>query len=412
MFAGAVAATAVIAGARADARTGVGTPAATADGGLHLVSLGPGLVWPTGVLVASDGTAWFNTDGSGAIHLTADGRRVAYRQWSGAAFTPAWGPDGALWAIDLNHGGVIRMTVDGAVTRYRRLWGSGGEGPWPENIIAGPDGAMWFGDQLRGRLMSVRADGATRVTTTLSRRAMPEVLITGADGSVWFTDSEAHGLRRVRPDGRLDVVRFGDSEIPAGAVAPDGAVWFIRLVEDRWGYELKRTELIRVDARGQITRRRVPTYWYYHLAVAGDGTVWLAGDGVARMAPGRRPQRILRAGGWRRVDAITAGGDGRVWVIFGQPFDTDAAGPNPQAAWLPADPCLSQRQVTLRLRSRPGDPIRSAVVSIAGQPTRTFRGRSRIPVDLRGYLPGTVAVTVKVRTAHHQYTRRYAYRTC
>jgi hypothetical protein len=50
---------------------------------------------------------------------------------------------------------------------------------------------------------------------------------------------------------------------------------------------------------------------------------------------------------------------------------------------------------------------------VQGQPTRRFRGRKlSIPVDLRGYLPGAVHVTVKVRTAHRHYTRRRVYHTC
>jgi hypothetical protein len=139
----------------------------------------------------------------------------------------------------------------------------------------------------------------------------------------------------------------------------------------------------------------------------------MAGDGVIRLDPEGHLQRVRRVGGWwERVDGIAAGSDRRVWLIFGQPFDTDTAAPV-RVGWLPSDACLSRRQLTQRLRPRRGERIRSATVSLPGQPTRTFRSRHpRIPVDLRGYLHGTVRITVKLHSTQRRYTRHYAYRTC
>jgi virginiamycin B lyase len=402
----------VVCGAFAVSGFGAAAAHAGSRGGLHLIRLGAGDILPDDVVVAPDGTPWF-ADYPFLRHVTADGRVVVHRlPRTASAGEMVWGRDGALWAIDRITDGVIRITADGDVTRYPRLLGIGGA---PENIIAGPDGAMWFGDRRQGRIMSVRADGSTRTIAQLSRDALPELLVSGADGSAWYTDVAygAGGLGRVLPDGRLDAIRYPHRDIPSAIVASNGDLWFIRIARRRSDDYPRKTELVRLDTRGDVTAFRAPTAEYWELTVASDGSIWMAGDGVVRLDPKGRLQRIRRTGGgWERVDGIAAGADGRVWLIFGQPFDTDTAAPV-HAGWLPSDPCLSQRQLTLRLRPHRGERIRSATVSLPGQPNRTFRGRHRlIPVDLRGYLPGTVHITVKVSTTHRRYTRRRAYRTC
>jgi virginiamycin B lyase len=205
--------------------------------GLHAVDLGTGVVSPYGVVLAADGTPWFlgYGDDQSGIYLTTEKGLQKLHLSNGTFGEDLWGPDGGLWAIDLDTSGISRTTVDGSITRYLRLWGPGPDrdgivtGPWPERIITGPDGAMWFGDQRRNRIMSVRADGVTRVIARLSRRTLPELLITGPDGSVWYTATSG-GLGRILPDGRVDAIRYPKSAIPAAAVASTGEVWFIRLV--------------------------------------------------------------------------------------------------------------------------------------------------------------------------------------
>ena len=73
-----------------------------------------------------------------------------------------------------------------------------------------------------------------------------------------------------------------------------------------------------------------------------------------------------------------------------------------------------RRLPPLRLRSRRGDPIRAATVTVQGQPTRRFRRPNlSIRVDLRGYLPGAVRVTIRVRSEHRRYIRkRVFYAAC
>jgi hypothetical protein len=98
------------------------------------------------------------------------------------------------------------------------------------------------------------------------------------------------------------------------------------------------------------------------------------------MDPTGRFEQIYRAPGWD-VEEMRAAPGGRLWITFG-PAGEDSPG------WLPLDPCLSRRRISVHLHSRPGDPVRSVRLSVQGRLPRTFHGRRRsIPIDLRGYLP-------------------------
>ena len=165
-----------------------------------------------------------------------------------------------------------------------------------------------------------------------------------------------------------------------------------------------------------MTEFRAPRDYLPFVTVATDGTVWIAGFDlgnarrgsrvVARMDATGRFERIFRAPLWN-VDYIRAAPDGRLWLVY----HGDES--RPRAAWLPPNPCLSRRRISLHLHSRRGNPIQSVRVSVQGRPPRTFHGRQpSIPIDLRGYLPGAVRVTLKVRTAHRRYTRHRLYHTC
>ena len=98
--------------------------------GLHVISTGG--ISPNEVVLADDATPWF-TVGKDAtsfgptasllIHVNADGRVVRYHlPKSSEPCCIAWGADGALWAVDEDIGGLIRVTPDGRYTRFRDVW--------------------------------------------------------------------------------------------------------------------------------------------------------------------------------------------------------------------------------------------------------------------------------------------------
>jgi streptogramin lyase len=378
-------------------------------GGLHVISTD--FIEPELVL-ASDGTPWF-ADYDRVVHVTPDGRVVNYRLPATTQIGPAaWGADGALWATDEAIRGLIRVALDGREPRVRDVWATRRTETAPCCMIAGPDGRLLL--DYKNRILSVAADSPPRVIATVDPQYEPVLLATGPDGSVWFSKvaDQFDGLQRVLPDGHVEAVRYRNSDIESASVAPNGDVWFIRSENRNDDIIPKRTELVRIDREGGVSEFRAPRLRLDSIAAAADGTVWTAGiigrpgnvvGVLARMNATGRFERIFRAPKWE-VHQLRAAPDGRLWL-----YD-DFGG---VAAWLPPNPCLSRRRITLHLQSRRGDPIRSVWLSVQGRLPRTFHGRQRsIPVDLRGYLPGPVGVTLKIRTVHHRYTRHRVYHTC
>jgi hypothetical protein len=374
--------------------------------GLHVVPLAG--MWVYTAALDSDGTPW--VAGSADVrHVTADGRMVRHRlPYRGDTYVSTWA-DGAFWMVDEEIGGVVRMTPDGRFTRYPRIWGPDG---WldhsPGDMIEGPDGTVWLDDRDDHLLLSVASNGAVRTVARLIRDDVwIDFLGVGGDGSVWFSDTrnwlagdgfgDPHGgIARVLPDGRLAPFRFRKSVIYAGTVAPDGDLWFIR--------RTRRTDIVRIDPQGRLTSFRSPLTSPGGIAVSADGAIWLAGTSLARIGPGGHVVRMRHPSLASGSDSLLAGREGRVWLNFGE---------RSRFAWLPPNPCLSRRRVTLHLHSRRADPIRTVRVIAPGQPSRTVRGRNpTIRVDLRGYLPATVRVTLKVRTAHRAYTQLRTFHTC
>jgi hypothetical protein len=190
-------------------------------------------------------------------------------------------------------------------------------------------------------------------------------------------------------------LRYRNSYIADGMVAANGDFWFIRAA--------KRSAVMRIRPDGRVVSYPAPPEPDGSvIAVTHDGTVWIGASELVRMNPEGKYQTIRRPGGWDYVNSIVAAPDGAVWLLF-----------NSHAARLPPDPCLSRRRIAVHLHSRRRDPIRYVIAHIPGQPTRRIRGRNpTVPVDLHGYLSGTVHVTLKIRTTNARTTQRRAYRTC
>jgi streptogramin lyase len=395
------------------ALTALGSPhtawSAGSSRGLHVISAD--LVDPELVL-DSDGTPWFIDEFDLVVHVTADGRVVRYHVPRSSDLGPAaWGADGALWVVDVAIRGLIRVAPDGRETRLRDVWATQRTDTAPCCMIAGPDGRLWL--DYDNRILSVAADSPARVIATVDRQYEPVLLVTGPDGSVWFSlvSDEFTGLQRVLPDGHLDAMRYRTSDIESASVSPSGDVWFLRSIVD--DFIAKRTYVVRIDRAGRVTEFRAPRVTPAQITAAADGTVWIAGgtknsgnrEALYRMDQTGRFERIFRAQGWD-VDQMRAAPDGRLWLTFGG-FEEDAA------AWLPPNPCRSRRRITVYPRQHRGDPIRSVRLSVQGRLPRTFHGRQpSIPIDLRGYLPGAVGVSLKIRTAHHRRTRHLVFHTC
>jgi streptogramin lyase len=383
--------------------------AAQSSRGLHVISRD--LIDPELVL-GSDGTPWFIEEFGRVVHVTPDGRVVTYHlPPSSLLGDAARGADGAVWVVDVAIRGLVRVAPDGRYTRFRDVWATRKTDIAPCCMIAGPDGRLWL--DYDNRILSVDGDSPARVVATVDPQYEPVLLVAGPDGGVWFSlvSDEFAGLQRVFADGRVEAMRYRTSDIESASVAPNGDVWFIRSIVDE--FVAKRTYVVRIDRAGRVTEFPAPRITPNQITAATNGAIWIAGDTkrsgnrevLFRMDHTGRFEQILRAQSWD-VDEMRAAPDGRLWISSGANTDHGAA-------WLPPNPCLSRRRIKVHPHSRRGDPIRSVRLSVQGRRPRTFHGRRRrVPIDLRGYLPGAVGVTLNIRTAHHRRTRHLVFHTC
>ena len=76
--------------------------------------------------------------------------------------------------------------------------------------------------------------------------------------------------------------------------------------------------------------------------------------------------------------------------------------------------CTSRRVLTLNFRAPKGTKLRGLTFKLNGKVQRKLESSARkLTVDLRGFLPGTVRVTVEARTTAGKTVRsERIYKTC
>jgi virginiamycin B lyase len=141
---------------------------------------------PAHLTVGPDGNIWFTMQTPHSIgRLTTAGVMTLF-DVSADPVAIAPGPDGALWYLGFNASRVGRITTDGAWSEYQiapqfSIYpGLGGNGSWPNSIIAGSDGNVWFTEQGTGKIAYVDRAQATFLTATAPTTARKNVLFSGA----------------------------------------------------------------------------------------------------------------------------------------------------------------------------------------------------------------------------------------
>lgn len=349
--------------------------------------------WPFAITVAPDGNVWYGTEGK-IVNVTPAGASIPYRlkapaedAWaltSGAdgavwftwdfgvgrittsgemrlwklvkteAFASiAAGPDGALWLGDMSYRSLVRVTVDGRVSRVRA-------GPFVQAVTAGPAGDLWFsysaglgrvatdGTGLRrwpipfgqrsdcdGDTMvgpdSVAFDGTGALWASdgpslirlSTHAALPSALeeylpargalaerdsiARGRNGAVWISSWTA--IVRVDPDGQRRVFRRGVGHPGDMVAGKNGSVWY---TTDRGINRLSRTGHVRRYRHGFDRRSALST-----LTRGPDGNLWFVDRGhraIGRMTPTGRV-RLFSRGIPRTADLRTITSDGRrLWI--------------------------------------------------------------------------------------------------
>jgi hypothetical protein len=202
---------------------------------------------------SEDGSVWVKAGAEGAMRrITSDGDR-------GAAYHPAWSPDGgrlAYW-FDLAPQGSAELRVvnaDGSGQRVlRRVSYDPRQLEWAERPFGGSE-FLWHPDGTR--LLVASEQGTLQVATDGSGSS---VYLAGFQPGPWFPDGrtqfvteQARGVTRVyRADasGRVDLASAISSLVPV-AVSPDGR---LLLGQDRSLYSADLTSYLPLRIAGSIS---------------------------------------------------------------------------------------------------------------------------------------------------------------
>jgi ligand-binding sensor domain-containing protein len=293
------------------------------------------------VATAPDGTVWlgsFDFDG-GLVRF--DGKDwTTYTTADGLPSNSVWdvavAPDGTVWVSTYNSGvtrfdpaasgGAPASEHDGTVTPDR-AWttyttADGLPGNDAHRIAVTNGGTVWASTAsstvsrldpaaLGGTPASER-DGARWSTYTIKDAFIyPRNITAAADGTVWVITS--NGLSHFDGAGWQTHTNDGLGYIYAIAVAEDGSVW---------GTSQHGLFHFAVGAPDEVWTLYPTLETGHSLVLAPDGTVWVAGQGIARFDPTADPG----SGGWttyttddelaaNRVNHTVKTADGMLWFF-------------------------------------------------------------------------------------------------
>lgn len=299
-------------------------PVPTSDAGLHSIATG------------KDGSLWYTAEKKGRVgRITVTGQITEWAvPWDGR-----YGPeeltvaaDGRVWVLSDAHARVF--VIDPAVPSgpvagyfvdaYEQGDTRDFETPRPgarrgNDIAAAPDGSVWVSDSI--------GEGITRyappqIFTTAG--GTPDcdfdgLLAAGADGKMWCA-FKGSALKRIELDGATNVnlPTTDGFAFSALAGAPDGAMWFARLLSGTFASKASTGAVGRMTPDGGVQEwpvgdRVAPS----SIAIGPDGAAWFGSKGndqvVGRVTPTGGVSTLPL--GARRADDVAFGGDGALWFL-------------------------------------------------------------------------------------------------
>ena len=245
------------------------------DGELAYLSLGEGSQ-PSLLAAATESTVWVtDTTGNRLLHLTPDasatqGSRCSARSPCPTPDAQPFGvvalDDGTAWFTELGADALGRIDILGRVEEFP----VGREGSFVSMIAASGD-SLWFTLNAAGAVGHVRGGDAAIAFTELPRiPSGPVGIAVAGNGAVWVAQILADALVRVARDGTLTEFPLPQGSKPhAVAADPAGGVW-----ATLWG----TGQVIFVADDGTVSTHDLPDPESepHGLAVAADGTVWVA----------------------------------------------------------------------------------------------------------------------------------------
>jgi virginiamycin B lyase len=181
----------------------------------------------------------------------------------------------------------------------------------PTEIVRGPDDNLWFAEYNTKSIGRVTLSGQIKEFPTPSGAYK---LVAGEDKNLWYTSADGLSVGRFNPT-TAEVVEF---PVPTGSEArwitagPDGNLWFTDTTNDQIG---------KMTISGSVTLYPVEST-PRGIVKGMDGNLWYGGyKGIGRIGTDGRYKLFPApptSAQWA-AEAITVGGDGRLWFTFDEP---------------------------------------------------------------------------------------------
>ncbi|MFB2555701.1 Vgb family protein [Herbiconiux liangxiaofengii] len=258
------------------------------DGSTTTVDLAagrPGASQPAQVATAGDDAVWVADLAQNAVLLVGPSgvlRRVDAPSPAAQPYGVVSLHDGTAWFTELGGDALGRIGILGPVAEFATGTLDGGV-----SMIAASGDSLWFTANRANAVGYVRGGDAEPQLFALPTEAAGPVGITvGDDGAAWFTEILAGAIGRVDRSGRFTEFALPDPGSKPHAIVrdprPDAGAWFTL-----WG----SNELGHVDLDGAFTFVSLASTGHeepHGLAVAADGTVWVAMEtgALVSVAPG------------------------------------------------------------------------------------------------------------------------------
>jgi hypothetical protein len=175
-----------------------------------------------GIAAGADGNLWFVDGGRGKVgRITLSGAITEFDLPTvvGGPYGITAGPDGNLWVTTnaLGQGRqdwILRISADGAVSRFQAGTGSGNSGTGPQDITSGPDGNLWFTEFWSNRIGRMTPAGALTEFPIPTADSGPRGIVSGPDGNVWFVESSFNhtAIARITTSGNVTEYPLGEAQ--------------------------------------------------------------------------------------------------------------------------------------------------------------------------------------------------------